>query len=83
MKKNQEFVEAKSAYEKSLEAKGKVTQALPLSDMGCCTASLTEFAERYIEVRSHGSASEDTIKNELRKAFQEKSHAVVQQLGKP
>ena len=63
--KNEEFIRAKDDYEKSLEAKGKVTQALPLNDMGYCTASLTEFAERYIEVRSHGSVSEETIKNEL------------------
>lgn len=26
---------------------------------------LTEYAERYIEARSHGSVSESTIKNEL------------------
>ena len=63
--KNEEFIRAKDDYEKPLEAKGKVTQALPLNDMGYCTASLTEFAERYIEVRSHGSVSEETIKNEL------------------
>ena len=47
--KNEEFIRAKDDYEKSLEAKGKVTQALPLNDMGYCTASLTEFAERYID----------------------------------
>lgn len=63
--KNEEFIREKDDYEKSLEAKGKVTQALPLNDIGYCTASLTEFAERYIEVRSHGSVSEETIKNEL------------------
>lgn len=63
--KNDEFLKAKEAYEKSLEAGGKESQALPLNENGYCTATLTEYAERYIEVRSHGSVSEETIKNEL------------------
>ena len=63
--KNIELNEATDSYLKSLEAIGKDTGALPTNEMGYCTATLTEYAERYIEVRSHGSVSEETIKNEL------------------
>lgn len=63
--KNAELDDAIEAYELSLEASERKGLTLPLDDNGYCTASLTEYAERYIEVRSHGSVSDDTIKNEL------------------
>lgn len=37
---------------------------LPTNELGFCVAPLQTYAERYIEVRSHGSVSSDTIKNE-------------------
>ena len=63
--KNAELVRAKDAYEMKMTAAGKSTPSFPLNDKGYCIASLNEYAERYIEVRSHGSVSEETIKNEL------------------
>lgn len=63
--KNAELNSAKALYEKSLEAAGKIAPALPLNEDGYCTATLTVYAEHYIEVRSHGSVSPETIKNEL------------------
>lgn len=63
--KNAELDSAKIAYEKSLEAAGKDAPTLPVNEDGYCIATLTEYAERYIEVRSHGSVSPETIRNEL------------------
>lgn len=63
--KNADLDSAKDAYEKSLEAAGKEAPALPVNEDGYCTAPLIDYAERYVEVRSHGSVSSETTKNEL------------------
>lgn len=63
--KNAELDAAIAAYGLSLEATERKAASLPLNEDGYCTTPLTEYAERYIEVRSHGSVSESTIKNEL------------------
>ena len=63
--KNADLDSAKDAYEKSLEAAGKEAPALPVNEDGYCPAPLIDYAERYVEVRSHGSVSFEITKNEL------------------
>ena len=63
--KNDELEKAIAEYKLALESSERKALSLPVGEGGYCTSTLTEFAERYIEVRSHGSVSPETIKNEL------------------
>lgn len=63
--KNAELEKAIVEYNRALESSERKALSLPVGEDGYCTASVSEFAERYIEVRSHGSVSPETIKNEL------------------
>lgn len=63
--KNAELEKAIVEYNRALESSERKALSLPVGEDGYCTASVREFAERYIEVRSHGSVSPETIKNEL------------------
>lgn len=63
--KNAELEKAVVEYNQALESSERKALSLPVGEDGYCTASVREFAERYIEVRSHGSVSPETIKNEL------------------
>lgn len=63
--KNAELEKAIVEHNRALESSERKALSLPVDENGYCTASLREFAERYIEVRSHGSVSPETIKNEL------------------
>lgn len=63
--KNAELEKAIVEYNRALESSERKALSLPVDENGYCIAPLRELAERYIEVRSHGSVSPETIKNEL------------------
>lgn len=63
--KNDELEKAIAEYKLALESSERKALSLPVGEDGYCTSTLTEYAERYVEVRSHGSVSPETIKNEL------------------
>ena len=52
--KNDELEKAIAEYKLALESSERKALSLPVGEDGYCTSTLTEFAERYIEVRSHG-----------------------------
>lgn len=64
--KNEELEKAIAEYKLALKSSERKAPSLPVGEDGYCTSPLKEYAERYIEVRSHGSVSPETIKNELR-----------------
>ena len=58
--------EKSAALERGLEERDWVRQDGPKREPGCCMTPLGTYIERYIEIRSNGSVSRDTIGNELR-----------------
>ena len=61
------FEDEKNAeLERRLEERGLVRQGGGKSEPGRCTTPIGSYAERYIDIRSNGSVSKETIANERR-----------------
>lgn len=61
------FEDEKNAeLERRLEERGWVRQGGGKSEPGRCTTPIGSYAERYIDIRSNGSVSKETIANERR-----------------
>lgn len=57
-------IEKNAELERKLEERGWVKQENDRPEPGSCTTPLGEYIERYISIRSNGSVSSETIRNE-------------------
>lgn len=57
-------IEKNAELERKLEERGRVKQENDRPKPGSCTTPLGEYIERYISIRSNGSVSIETIRNE-------------------
>lgn len=62
--KCEELDNAELEHNKALMVAEKKSLSLPKNEKGLCTACLTSYAERYIELRSNGSVKKETLKHE-------------------